>query len=92
MSLSHNKITKDGIVHIADKLKSLQAPQAEDRPRLHTFSLKSNELNDFCIDALRDIISSCPELKIVDISENLFLASVQELIQLHISYQVVFKE
>jgi len=56
VNLSHNKITKDGIVHIADKFKSLFGPVADERPKIHTLSLKSNEMNDFCIDAIREII------------------------------------
>ncbi len=56
VNLSHNKITKDGIVHIADKFKSLASQPSESRPRIHTLSLKSNEMNDFAIDGIKDIV------------------------------------
>ena len=56
VNLSHNKITKDGIVHIADKFKSLASQPPESRPRIHTLSLKSNEMNDFAIDGIKDIV------------------------------------
>lgn len=73
LNLSHNKITKDGIVHLADKLQTFIDPL----PKLRIINIKSNELNDFCVPAIRDIISHCKdELKIFDLSENLFLSSV----------------
>ena len=55
VNISHNKITKDGIVHIADKLKEL-ARNKDEKPSLMTIQMKSNELNDFSVDAIRDII------------------------------------
>ena len=56
-----------------DRLRSIEQPQ------ISTLSVKSNELNDFCIEALRDIVHWCKQLKTFDVSENLFIASIKEL-------------
>jgi len=52
VNLSHNKITKDGLFHIADKFKAIQ----EEKNRITTLSLKSNEMNDFCLEYIKEII------------------------------------
>lgn len=86
LNLSHNKITKDGFIHLADKFKAMA--QTGDPSQIQTLVMKSNELNDFCIDNIRDIIMHCKELRIFDIAENLFLSSYVELVQLRYHYKV----
>lgn len=54
-------------------------------------SLKSNELNDFCIDSIKDIVSCCKNMKIFDISENLFLTSYKELVVIKCHSKISFK-
>ena len=88
LNLSHNKITKDGFVHIADKFKGMA--ETGDPSLIQTFIMKSNELNDFCIEYIRDIIRSCKELRLFDISENLFLSSYGDLVQLKYHHKVLF--
>jgi hypothetical protein len=59
-------------------------------PQVHRLIMKSNELNDFCLESIRDICNACKELKIFDISENLFLTSLKELVQIKYRYKMQF--
>ena len=86
LNLSHNKITKNGFIHLADKFKAMA--QTGTPSQIHTLIMKSNELNDFCIDQIRDIILHCNELRVFDIAENLFLSSYGELVQLKYHYKI----
>lgn len=88
--LSHNKLTKDGITPLAEHL-TLMASKGS-YPSLKTLNLKSNELNDFCFEAIRDIAVACRELKMFDISENLFYSCWKDLAKVKHDYKINFKE
>ena len=69
-----------------DRFKTIDGPQ------ISALSVKSNELNDFCIEAIRDIVHKCKQLRTFDLSENLFIASIKELTQLRYHFKVSFKD
>lgn len=90
LNMSHNKLTKEGITPLAEHLTLLASKG--NHPTLQILSLKSNELNDFCIEAIRDIVFACRELRTFDISENLFYTSWKDLAKLKFDYKINFKE
>lgn len=71
---------------MSDRFKSIEQPQ------ITHLSVKSNELNDFCIESLRDIVHLCRKMRTFDVSENLFIASIKELTQLRYHFKVSFKD
>ena len=83
-------MTKEGFLHITERIKTLVAGGS--RLSLERLSLKSNDLNDFCIEQIREIVAHCKDMKVLDICENLFLTSMKELSAMRYLYKISFKE